>query len=93
MQLFQTATFRKAVKRLHANQKRDLDEVVKVIAADPDIGEAKIGDLASVQIYKFKMVKQPVLLACIYEGEIKTVTLIALGSHENFYCGLRKPVR
>ena len=93
MQLVQTATFRKAVKRLHANQKRDLDKAVKLVKATPDIGEAKIGDLAGVRVHKFKMIKQLTLLAYIYESETKTVTLLALASHENFYRDLRESMR
>jgi hypothetical protein len=64
MEIFQTASFRKAVKKLHVNQKKDLDAAVKAIAANPALGELKTGDIAGVQVYKFKMAKQLALLVC-----------------------------
>jgi mRNA-degrading endonuclease RelE of RelBE toxin-antitoxin system len=45
MRIAQTPHFKRAVKRLHANQKRDLDEAVKMVAENPAIGDRKAGDL------------------------------------------------
>ncbi|NLW04013.1 MAG: hypothetical protein GX029_02110 [Pseudomonadaceae bacterium] len=45
--VLQTPSFKKAVKKLHANQKSDLDNAIKVIMEDPFIGEQKKGDLLS----------------------------------------------
>lgn len=80
-----TPRFRKTAKRLHANQKQELDAAVRAIAANPALGELKIGDLAGIQVYKFRMLGQLTLLA--YELDTATGTLIlhAVGSHENFY--------
>ncbi|AYA01701.1 type II toxin-antitoxin system RelE/ParE family toxin [Acinetobacter sp. WCHAc010034] len=67
--------------------KADLDKAVKLVANDPDIGERKVGDLLGVSVYKFKMNKQPVLLAYSVDKEdssIITLYLLKLGSHENF---------
>ena len=89
MQIVQTSEFRKSVKKLHANQKKDLDSTIKLIAADPTIGEAKLGDLAGIYVYKFKMVKQLTLLAYSYHKKQVTLVLLALGSHENFYRDLK----
>jgi len=90
MRVLQTNRFAKAVKRLHANQKSDLDQAVEVIMKDPAVGESKIGDLAGVLIYKFKMAGQSTLLAYSYEGQTITLTLLGLGSHENFYRDLKR---
>ena len=90
MKVLQTPTFSKAVKKLHTNQKKDLDAAVRAIIADPDLGEAKVGDLAGVLVHKFKMVKQPMLLAYSFEARVITLTLLALGSHENFYRDLKR---
>lgn len=90
MEVLQTTTFRKAVKKLHKNQKMDLDDAVKEIIATPDIGEAKVGDLAGISVYKFKMVKQLTLLAYKYEDETVILTLLALGTHEYFYRDLNR---
>ncbi len=90
MKILQTKAFNKTTKKLHASQKIDLDKAVKKIAENPDIGEPKKGDLAGVFIYKFKMTKQTSLLAYCYEEKILTLTLLALGTHENFYRDLKK---
>ena len=90
MRIVQTPTFRKAVKKLHANQKKDLDKAVKVISETPSIGDEKTGDLTGVRVYKFKMSKQLMLLAYFIEQDTITLTLLALGSHENFYKRLKR---
>jgi len=90
MDIVQTSVFSKTVKKLHKNQKQDLDEAVKLIIENPNIGDVKVGDLAGISVYKFKMVKQPTLLAYKYEDHTITLTLLALGTHENFYRDLKK---
>lgn len=90
MNILQTPTFSRTVKKLHSNQKKDLDNAVREIITDPAIGGKKAGDLAGVSVYKFKMAKQTALLAYIYDDEAVTLTLLALGSHENFYRDLKK---
>ena len=84
-QVLQTPTFKKAVKKLHPNQKRDLDKAVKELIEDPLLGEQKKGDLAFLRVYKFKMNKQLTLLGYSYEDGTVILELLALGSHENFY--------
>jgi mRNA-degrading endonuclease YafQ of YafQ-DinJ toxin-antitoxin module len=88
-QVLQTPTFKKAVKKLHKNQKEDLDEAIKQLMADPLLGEQKKGDLAFLRVYKFNMVKQLTLLGYSYEDGTVTLELMALGSHENFYRDLK----
>lgn len=88
--VLQTANFKKAVKKLHANQKKDLDKAVKALMDDPLIGEPKKGDLSFLRVYKFKMVKQLTLLGYSYEDGTVILELIALGSHENFYRDVKK---
>ncbi|MDT8407806.1 MAG: type II toxin-antitoxin system RelE/ParE family toxin [Methylococcales bacterium] len=83
--VLQTPSFKKAVKKLHANQKNDLDNAIKAIMEDPFIGELKKGDLSFLRVHKFKMVKQPTLLGYSYQDSIMTLDLMALGTHENFY--------
>jgi mRNA interferase RelE/StbE len=90
MRLLQTPTFARAVKRLHKQHKRNLDTALRAIAADPSIGEAKIGDLAGVRVHKFKIDRQLLLLAYeILETE-DAIKLLALGGHENFYRDLKR---
>lgn len=90
MEILQTSSFRKAVKKLHPNQKKDLDSAVRQIIDSPDIGTQKVGDLAGICVFKFQMAKQLTLLAYSYEQEKITLTLLTLGSHENFYRDLKR---
>lgn len=90
MKILQTPTFKKQVKKLHKNQKRDLDDAIKTIVKNPLIGQEKKGDLNDVQVYKFKMVKQLTLLAYeFYQDELQLI-MLALGTHENFYRNLKR---
>jgi len=84
----QSATFRRAYRRLHANQKADVDDAVTAIVRDPSVGEAKKGDLAGVFVCKFQCSGQLALLA--YEYDPGSRLLLLLGSHENFYRDLKR---
>jgi hypothetical protein len=88
LRVIQSASFRRAYKRLHPSQKADVDDAVTAIVRDPTLGEAKRGDLAGVFVYKFACNGQPTLLA--YEYEADSRKLLLLGSHENFYRELKK---
>ena len=91
MKIIQTPTFARQAKKLHKNQKKDLDCAVKEIAKNPTCGELKKGNLESIRVYKFKMVKQLTLLAYEWRhSELQLIVLLALGSHENFYRDLKK---
>ena len=87
-QVLQSAMFKRAYKRLHPNQKADVDDAVASIVQDPTIGQAKKGDLAGVFVYKFKSNGQLILLG--YEYDPATRMLLLLGSHENFYRDLKR---
>lgn len=89
MVILQTPSFARAVKRLKPNQKADLDTAIRIVATAPDSGEPKKGDLEGVRVYKFRMNRQLTLLAYSYRADIVTLTLLALGSHENFYRDLK----
>jgi mRNA interferase RelE/StbE len=84
----QSAMFKRAYKRLHPNQKADVDDAVADIVRDPAIGEPKKGDLAGVKVHKFMCNGQLMLLA--YEYDPGTLLLLLLGSHENFYRDLKR---
>ena len=84
-QVLQTPSFKKAVKKLHTNQKKELDKAVKTLMDAPLLGEQKKGDLSFLRVYKLKMVKQVTLLGYSYENDSVILELIAIGSHENFY--------
>lgn len=89
MRILVTPTFDRAVKKLHRKQKAELDEAVKAVVGDTEIGEAKVGDLIGIRVYKFHMANQLCLIAyrVIDESSIK---LLMIGSHENFYRELKR---
>lgn len=89
MRLLVTPSFVRATKKLHPPQKVDLDEAVRAISADPAIGEAKVGDLAGVRVYKFRLSNQLCLLAYRILDE-ESLKLLTFGSHENFYRDLKR---
>lgn len=88
--VLQTPTFKKSVKKLKPNQKKDLDLAVTQLMANPTIGEQKKGDLAFLRVYKFKMNKQLTLLGYSFDDSALVLELMALGSHENFYRNLKQ---
>lgn len=88
--VLQTPTFKKAVKKLKPNQKKDLDLAIKNLMADPNIGEPKKGDLAFLRVHKFKMNKQLTLLGYSFDDGALILELMALGSHENFYRDIKR---
>ena len=86
LSVIQSHSFKKAVKKLHKNQKADLDDAVRAIIDNPNLGVQKVGDLSSsVRVYKFKMLKQLTLLAYIIDDGQLVLTLLMVGTHENFY--------
>ena len=89
MRILVTPTFVRAVKKLHRQQKTALDEAVRTIASQPETGETKVGDLAGVQVYKFRMGNLLCLLAYRVLEE-NTLKLLMVGPHENFYRELKR---
>ena len=84
----QSSVFARAYKKLHLQQKQDVDAAVEVIVSNPLVGVAKRGDLAGVYVYKFTSQSQLVLLA--YTFDPQTRHLLLLGSHDNFYRELKR---
>jgi mRNA-degrading endonuclease RelE of RelBE toxin-antitoxin system len=89
MRILVTRTFERVAKKLHKQQKLALDEAVRTIAGQPDIGEIKVGDLSGVQVYKFRMGNLLCLLAYRVLDE-NTLKLLVVGPHENFYRDLKR---
>ena len=85
LSVIQSHSFKKAVKKLHKNQKADLDAAVHTIIDNPNLVIQKVGDLSSVRIHKFKMLKQLTLLAYQIDNGQLVLTLLMIGTHENFY--------
>lgn len=90
MKVFITNTFKRAAKKVSRDQITTIEETIKKIQTNPNIGELKVGDLAGVRVYKFRMTHQLVLLVYTYDDAKKEITLLAFASHENFYKKLKK---
>lgn len=86
----QTRRFARAYKKLHDNLAADVDTAVATVAADPDIGERKRGDLAALWVYKFRSQGQIYLLGYSRDDGLCLVYLEAVGPHENFYRDLKR---
>lgn len=90
MKIKMTNAFEKTAKRVHRNQIKYIEDAIDEIIKNPEIGELKKGDLAGVYVYKIRINKQLILLAYILDELKKELTLLSLGSHENFYRDLKK---
>ncbi|MFI3222647.1 MAG: type II toxin-antitoxin system RelE/ParE family toxin [Methylococcaceae bacterium] len=89
MRILVTPTFDRTVKKLHGQQKADLDAAVKAVACDVSIGEEKVGDLVGISVYKFRMANQLWLLS--YRVlDASSIKLLTVGPHENFYRNLKR---
>ena len=86
----QTRRFVRAYKKLHANVAADVDAAVEAVAADPDLGERKKGDLAALWVYKFRSQGQLYLLGYSRDDGLRLIYLEAVGPHENFYRDLKR---
>ena len=89
MHILVTPTFERAVKKLHRQQKAELDMAVRGIIDDSEIGEVKVGDLVGIRVHKFRMGKQLCLLAYRILDE-DSIKLLTVGPHENFYRDLKR---
>ena len=89
MRILVTPTLERTVKKLHRQQKAALDEAVRTIASQPEAGETKVGDMAGVQVYKFRMGNLLCLLAYRVLDE-NTLKLLMVGPHENLYRDLKR---
>jgi len=87
MNIYQSSSFAKKVKKLKPQQKQHLDLAVQEIISDPQIGVEKKGDLRGVFVHKFKLQGVLYLLSYHFSGE--DLELIMLGPHENYYRDLK----
>jgi len=65
-----------------------LDQEIRKIAEDPNIGEEKKGDLREIFVHKFKIKTAQYLLA--YRKISKDLELVMVGQHENYYRDLKQ---
>ncbi len=92
MKIFKQAnSFKRVVKKLPPQQKIVLDQEIKKLMEDPELGALKKGDLDFLRVHKFKYSNQEFLLGYMFEEDELIITLLKLGNHENFYRDIKKP--
>ena len=82
--------FTRVKKKLPPGLRVKIDRQVDLICEDPSMGEQKVGNLRRVWVHKFSYLGQRYLLAYCVDEPSMTITLLALGGHENFYRDLKK---
>ncbi len=92
MKIYQSRLFEKKVKKYNSQQKKALDDIIKIIVSNPSGGQEKKGDLQGVFVYKFKLQDQMYLLAYRLPNP-ETLELITIGPHENYYRDLKHYLR
>ncbi|NMM26527.1 MAG: type II toxin-antitoxin system RelE/ParE family toxin [Glaciimonas sp.] len=95
--------FSQYVKKAHKPLQLAIEDAVEDICANPDIGDAKSGDLAGIRVYKFAFNRQEYLLAYRpptdeqrhqdVKVELLMIDFYHLGAHENFYDDLKRYVK
>jgi|SRR5471030_128050 len=89
------------VKKQHKPFQLAIEDAVEDVCADPNIGEAKTGDLQGIWVHKFTYNRQQYLMAyrpptdeeLKAEGvdiELLFIDFYQMGTHENFYATLKK---
>ena len=91
MKIYQSRIFAKKVKKLTKAQKASLDEEIKIIVHDPEVGTEKKGDLRGIFVHKFKVQSLQYLLS--YRFTENEIELIMLGPHENYYQKLKNYIK
>lgn len=91
------------MKKAHKPLQLAIEDVVEDVCAHLDAGEAKVGDLAGIWVYKFKFNRQEYLMAyrppvtgAHHQGggvEILMIDFYQVGLHENFYDELKRHLK
>ncbi|WP_242508603.1 type II toxin-antitoxin system RelE/ParE family toxin [Rhodocyclus purpureus] len=95
--------FSKFVKKAHKPLQLAIEDATEEVCQKPEIGEAKVGDLAGIWVYKFKFNRQEYLMAYRppspederqeADVELLLIDFYKVGSHENFYDELKRYLR
>lgn len=87
MKIVVSNAFLRFKKKSNKNIQLEIDEQVKKIVENPEIGEMKKGDLRGIRVHKFKFKAQLFLIS--YEVFGNTLNLYIISTHENFYDRLK----
>ena len=89
MKVIQSRSFVNSVKKLKKQEKQVVDDEVRRIINNPEIGLEKRGVLKGVFVHKFKINTVQYLLAYRMKNQ-DLLELVMLGPHENYYRDLEK---
>jgi len=70
--------------------RKQIDDQIRRICEDPELGTLKTGDLAGVRVHKFGFLGTLYLLAYEVNEDAKIIYIYAVGGHENFYRDLKQ---
>ncbi|NEX16602.1 MAG: hypothetical protein C1943_08240 [Halochromatium sp.] len=62
----------------------------RAVAADPESGKRKKGDLSALHVYQFRALGQLYLLGYRVDEGVRLIYLEAVGPHENVYRDLKR---
>lgn len=92
--------FSRFVKKAHKPLQLAIEDAVDALCDNPEIGEAKVGGLAGIWVYKLKFNSQEYLIAyrppaleAHHQGadiELLIIDFYQVGPHENFYDELKR---
>lgn len=77
-------------KKLPQTAQEIINAEVQKIAENPYAGERKSGDIKEVFVWKFRIFTLQYLMAYKIVEHEKTIIILAIGPHENFYRDLKK---
>lgn len=93
MRVLTTPRFDRSVKKLHAEEKKALDEAAKAVIADTEVGELQKSDLVGVRVYKYRFNRKQMLLAYAAKKVEQVIFLMGHGTVENFYRDLNTDIQ
>jgi hypothetical protein len=92
--------FSRFVKKAHKPLQLAIEDAIEEVCAHLEIGEAKVGDLAGIRVYKFRFNRNEYLMAyriqTVEAGrqdvklEFLSIDFYQVGLHENFYDDLKR---
>ena len=87
MNIIQSRSFARKVKKFTGPRKQQLDAEIRKIRDNPASGTEKKGDLRGVFVHTFTIHRLQYLLA--YRVDTENLELIMIGPHENYYRDLK----
>jgi len=91
MNVLYKSAFRKFVKKQTRSFQLVIEDEAERILKDPEIGEAKKGDLIGFRVHKFSFHKQEYLIA--YKVLKSDLIFYMIDTHENFYRELKRYIK